>query len=68
MEILLRAAVLAISAPAGGVSRHFFPHKSRRDQLFGGHCARVGDTVQGLENSLRVFYWPIAPPHKTIGL
>jgi hypothetical protein len=68
MEILLRAAVLTISAPAGGVSRHSFPHKSSRDQLFGGQCARVGDTVQGLENNLRVIYWPIASPHKAIGL
>jgi hypothetical protein len=67
MEVLLRAQCWQ-SRRQLVVSGHFFPHKSSRDQLFGGQCARVGDTVQGLENNLRVFYWPIASPHKTIGL
>jgi hypothetical protein len=65
MEVLLRAQCwqsrrqLLVSL---AIFFFFFPHKSSRDQLFGGQCARVGDTVQGLENSLHVIYWHIASP------
>ena len=37
--------MLAVSAPIGYVGRHAFPHPVGRDEMPGGHFARVGKAM-----------------------